>query len=661
MGVAMRFVSVSWLAAAAFGLANFGSADLAVGQAAICVNSVQLEEGARCNIIMQCGVESEEGDIPVGMLCPNAPNEAVSVKYVWLDALQTSYLLGGYSDESVSALIGANPAVHVNSVLTALESIYDQFGAAATPDTFYEFVFPDALQATFIGTGEAAPKLPFRTEIPEEVLRNFRLPLFSQAMVWTAPADGKMLTQPGPEWPASFAYSYANDGLIEPDSDELLARIQELAKAASGGMSNEDIDFLGGAERVQSDLADAISACLSANRFVSEAEFDRYWDEIKTLLRDAAGIDIGLVAGDLPANDPDLLRSRVVTSETHAFLDFVTVHSWPADFLLVQGRLWNGRYPEACDGIPGMIGGSSFEAIPRSLETLVAVIEPTNAFVTLSGIELAEDSEVGLRTVVSHGPPEEIQTGRVRLSRDTGDSFVIPLQIGLSYDTKEWPFSAMTDQTFGRQLVRMGRSFPDLELSLQRCTLSGDPEGSAGDQCAPVSGKLFNQLPEPSTLQVTPRYTFGKALQVTGLTIDGAKIDVREVPEVPLYKRAWIEFGAGSCPFVYFELADGTTLYHGRVLVGANSPALARTDTIRVPPGTRRVLIRELEPEISYIDTIGILNFHSTEPGSARYVPVTTETLVIPPGTELAIDVPLGAQAVSISGYYEVLDVTRGS
>ncbi len=246
--------------------------------------------------------------------------------------------------------------------------------------------------------------------------------------------------------------------------------------------------------------------------------------------------------------------------------------------------------------------------------------------------------------------PSALPLSDLELSKENGKSLVIPLHMELRYEADDFPLSKITTGQQENQVFKIFQKYPEAPVNFRRCEDSGEVKGNGDPKitCRSFMRQKLSGFPAPEGTPVTTSYFFGPAIRLDALEIDGKMVEVRDPAEFGLV--ADFAGGYGSCPFAYFETAEGQTLYHGRILVGANSLERGMTDTVAIPPGATKLVIKEIEPEITYLQKI---TFSDTQ-GVIRELAFRAPAKVSPRG-QVSVDIPRGSTSLAVTGYYHLL------
>lgn len=176
-------------------------------------------------------------------------------------------------------------------------------------------------------------------------------------------------------------------------------------------------------------------------------------------------------------------------------------------------------------------------------------------------------------------------------------------EIAVTIFPEELPSAAELEDS-KRELSATGRPVSD-EMALALYELQGLEAnrlwwGSSDDLSAFVANLPLAEPPDQ-----WDALTVGSALHVEGFEADQRKVAVRREPEEYYIIRATHDMG--SCPFV-FTRADSSASWEieSTILTGRDAAAKIGTSSLPLRRFDGTILLRELEPEISYIDSVWI-------------------------------------------------------
>ncbi|MCM2477309.1 hypothetical protein HGO38_28055 [Rhizobium sp. CG5] len=599
----------------------------------VATNSTTVKD-SNCVIIVQT---QAEGDVTINkMTCPQDANHAYAIRYIWLNSLQASFLLAKYSDANLAPILGAHPVVMLNPVYNALDSLYKKYGTRYSELSPY--VFPERFSLkggikTSIPDGEEA--IPFKssfTAIPVAVRRSFLFSQFESEIIW--PDSNFLDSIRSNTWSSTYRYAYT---IPEESTVSFLRHIERNARLKRAG------------------LTDDVAECMTYYRMIGKEEFDGYWAQIDDLEKSLADDKIKPweISGDESDTNPDTdLIQEASKNPTYDFYAEIGRDYWPADFLVLSGTVSSGSDEPGCT-VEG--GGLTSSVDPRTLSVLIAVVTPVNDKIVIRSAQVVQDERKLLRTSLDFkAAPVSTGLSDLELTSENGKSLVIPLSMELRYESDDFPLSSISSDEEGRAIFNIFQKYPSSPVNFRRCEDSGTVTASGEPKitCKSFMRHKLGDLPKPQATKVTSSYYFGPALQLKSLEIDGANVEVRNVPKLSLV--ADVVGGAGSCPFAYFQMPSGELLYHGRVLVGANSMLKSAYDAVQIPPGAVKLILKELEPEVTFLQSVEFV-----QSKEAVHLVAFSRPAKILPRHEVSFDIPAGSSEVRINGYYEPLGRVR--
>lgn len=548
-----------------------------------------------------------------------------NVKYVWMNSNQLAEFWSDPNAHPFPNIFGSNPKILENDITEILNRIRKDYtiriaetGYPANADTVITGLSTaDGLKKEMIVPNSASTEGLFRTNVSNQTIA---LPV-SDPIIWVDNAFVRKFSES--KWSGNYSFRYSlpyADGIISERS--FLRGVQRSA------------------ERNWSELSRQVAMCINFIRFVDRPEFNSYWDSIDELVWKEELQELASYYSEFDGQGDKRLDSPFSYNIAYDFIDEFAIGNWPDDFLLLRGS-----FEEATEGCEVKSGGLAFYLLPRELYVQFAVITPISPTLKISNIHYQKDGNYDVRKSLSDFAYLESNVGEILLQKSQSQTLVIPLSTQFRYPEQILEHGNLQ---LGSQLKKVFDAFPDREINFDNC--SHDEEGEL--VCDELASSTLGEMPESDKpFSIEPRYYFGEALKLDALTIDGKLISARVAPEFGLYSEDEVQ--AGSCPFVFFEMKNGDILRHGRVLIGASSPLLARTDTIPIPKNAKKIIISELEPEISYIDSLTFddisenvrpINFNAS-----------SDSIMLKPREFAVFDVPERASTVSISGFYELL------
>lgn len=557
-----------------------------------------------CNIAQQNIAVSGQATIINEIECaPLKPEDSFLLRYLWLDATTSSFLVAGRFDPALERLLPENPVVVNNPVFQKLREIVDKFGRPNQPPYIYRY--------SVLAKGSSAihPKWEIQSE-------NSKLRIYAaeQEIVWPdVPALRTVFKTK--EWPSNYSITYertGSPGWNEPDN--------------SVEFQNEAISCV--------QLYKPISIEMLRNYWSSMRELDDIVSH-KEIKRDGVINNTVNYSGSVDIVKKDALKNKSIDA-----MLYFGEGGWPEDFLLAFGNASMG----ICGA--GDVYNFGFYAKPRKLFTLVAVIEPRGKDLQIEHVTYLSDSREELRKLEEPKLPQHAPLGVISVKK--GQMAVVPLRIELRYDISE--FRAMMDSNEANKVY-------DRIKNLERSTLRFTGRENYERQPPPlrtVFSKSVSSFRSPKALHVTRTYVFGPAFYLNSVRVMGSDVQVRRAPAAAVAFIGTAE--EGSCPFLFVSSGADEPIRVGRVLVGANKRDLARNEEINLPVGTRSFFISEQEPEVTFLETISIRD------SSSDAERLLASNIVLHPGDAREFTIPTefaGEITLTLRGYYEPLRLDK--
>ena len=546
--------------------------------------------------------------------------QQLNVRYVWVNLNTAAFVLDGNIPQELHPVFGRNGAVVSTTVGRDVDLIVSRYGATEQGHNNRPFpghYIPDSTSAMVLGASG-----PSRLEL-ESLMgqrRERRSPSRSETIRYVP-------LEPFP-WPDLGLVGGFTAGARWPSGRYFYS---------TGRMSFSQLRAELRAPRSDRTARDATLDCISPYRLVSADEFNQYWFLVDRAADriEAQGLQRERLLPDIYNQEFDYtVRAVRAGHPSYDALEYFARDGWPADYLLAVGNYTT--LPKCGDHL----GGFSYNAIPRQPFVLFAVVGTDGDQLSVEGLNFLVDGEKQLRRTVNAGQPQSIDfASQVLVSSEA--PLLIPLRVELRYDLDEMPFAGI-----------VGRS--DEPLEIYRLLLRHGPEfvSDDGEYAAGAGGfrKRVDELPRPSTMDITRRYFYGRALELSSVELQNDTIAVKSAPAAAVITTRY--FSVGSCPFVSFLDRDGQLLFRERILVGASSAEQARTETLDIPATAAVMRIEEVEPEISHLASVA---FHNAD-GTSQ---VVAQDLTLNPRQGIEVPFPSEGTAratrVSFSGYYQPL------
>lgn len=279
------------------------------------------------------------------------------------------------------------------------------------------------------------------------------------------------------------------------------------------------------------------------------------------------------------------------------FYKYVTRNAMPTDFCVVTMVL--GGCGEEGESIVPV----SLKLELRALKLRVAVLENvTSESIQIGKFAVREFKEESLRTredgdaalKTLNPEPQELFPPKLLAPNE---KLVIPLDMPMVYDEQGNVESLSTpaDENMRRKVTSTLSATDKFTVKL-RYDQTFDWETS----------RLLQLLNRPGQNQLVDKeYLFGPAVGVESVFVDNVNYPFRQQDVSNIVVRAGADIG--SCPFVYtYSVEAGSWKNEGHILYGRNSSFKEASDEKPLQRFDGRVLIKELDPEVSFIDFIYI-------------------------------------------------------
>jgi len=555
------------------------------------------------------------------VFCEN-PDEKNSfrIRYIWFNANSASLLFDNIITDELQQLIGTDPLIIENSTKKKIDEIWSIFSTKiANEDGYFYSDAGDVFFETIKhgGGSQDSSQTYFLNESEEgkshyKLLKDVRFYAANEHVLWPMTLD--LQTAHGKQ-------SALSDGLkLTYGIDSFENPISLLKEALSEGKKN---------------FSSMAYQCSLSYGFLKRSEYDSYWNEIENLYKAFTNSEEFKKFATFV--EPEFSEEQNLRKTPLAFdaLEYFGKNNWPDDFAF-KYQVYNFN---ECGQEPAV------RILPRELFIKFAVIQSVNGFYDLKRVSYLEDKSDHLRAGPNFNELNEQEKVVGEIVRKKGQSVLMPIEIQLRYDMTKFPFR------FTRPNLVSGRLHKIIEDSgFQSLQLEEGWSGSV------ISENSISAFKDPEFSKITPSYSFGPAIQLKTVTVGDQKVDVREAPAVASIMNG--EFPEGSCPILYFRMQDGSEIKYGRILIGANSEDNSKDQEITIPVNATHAIIREEEPEISFIQKIDVIDYFGDK--------VThLENTALAPGQE--IEIPLKGTVVSkvnlshdnnrikISGFYRTL------
>jgi hypothetical protein len=281
------------------------------------------------------------------------------------------------------------------------------------------------------------------------------------------------------------------------------------------------------------------------------------------------------------------------------FYKYITKDFFPPDFSILY---CSSSYD--ADSCPV----SNAFLLPRYLQLRVATIENISEQpITINNFLVRENNAKKLRS----SEDDQLVMKNALLQRKDffsekilkkGQVILIPLEINLTYDESGESVTFFDVVEYFSNSKEREKAIDKL---ISNSKLSTDPREKAPFKLDEETLlRLLNKSPESPLLEKD--YVFGPSMEIVSLNIGNVDYPVREYDEKLISFMGGYAQG-GSCPYVYTYSSEKEAWHkEGQILGGLNSRLKEAVYKKLLSNFDGRLLIREEEPEVSYIDWLSI-------------------------------------------------------
>lgn len=405
----------------------------------------------------------------------NTCGDDLRVTYFWLDGQTITLLQNGVMTPRMELALGKKPKILRFGVHDELQEILEIGSERVTGEAFINGFSSNLENQSGASTEPSYNELSLDRN--PEVRRKINRVWFGDEFIpWPEPSAIKQFYSDG-VWPQDFAYCY-------PASDPRLWVLEEFREALGPDGSPDGL-----AARAAS--TPSITAIISQNEFSGFfTNVRKHAELVRTPPTDANLWD--LESGEIILHGAEITRENWLEAVPPSFqlIQHLTQRGQPDDFLVKVGEYIDVR----CSGALGL----SFALQPRTMQVLVALIEPISPSIRIIELGLHEDSAPELRPAVDPDTPSVIDASLPTLV--PGESYVLPLRLEWHYEPKE----AECEQ-FYRLVRELRERFP----KALGAPSAGEPLGAS---------QTLLGMREPEILPVEPIYYFGPAFSLSSIT-----------------------------------------------------------------------------------------------------------------------------------------------
>lgn len=558
-----------------------------------------------CNVVQQNVTAADSATIINEINCvPEKPEDSFLLRYLWLDATTSSFMVAGRFDPALARLLPANPVVVRNPVFQKIQEIVTRFGDPVNSNT-------DSLQSDvqykIMSKGEGEITGDGLQQAPPALLKKLRIYAGEEKIILPdVPALRAVFKTL--QWPSNYKLTYTEDS------------------TGRDGWKNPQASV---------HFQNAAITCVRLHAPVSAPLLKNYWDLMEELENSILKkiFSPNQVVNEEEGTSVDDYKSRMLENKSIDAMLYFGQKYWPDDFLIAIGNA--DMYGECTTGYAYNFG---FYTKPRQLFTLIAVIEPRYKDLQTEHVGYVVDDNEQLRLLREGTQEQSSPQGVITVKK--GEMAVIPLRIELRYDLDN--FRDLLDSTSAESLYKRIKNTTLSAVQLRVKDNSGD-EGPPQT----IFTKSVSSFRPPETRKINRTYIFGPAYNLKTITIKRTDISVRSAPAAAVAFLG--NTGVGSCPFLYVSDGVDDPSRVGRVLIGASKKELARDEENKLPRETRSFFLSEQEPEVTFLETVAVKSASSGEEH------LIGSNLVIHPGQAREFRIPeefYGDAVLKIRGYY---------
>jgi hypothetical protein len=317
-----------------------------------------------CNIVQQ-NLNVSNGSTVINQVdcTPQRPEDAFSLRYVWLDGTNSSLMLAGVFDPALKPLVGSVQTIMQNQVYHTVRELTQRFGGSATSRMREMFEAPGGARPEYSVLGEKGV-VQVTSGLERDILTSRPIKIYEGSgniVLPDMPAIATILNTD--KWPGNYKMTYYD-------------RAFRIFDFMNGRLTGGD------AER-------AAFQCTLLFRYVDREELSNYFrdlEELNSLNAKRPMKGTGPVLQQAERRSPDALRNKAVDA-----MLYFGAQSWPEDFMIAVSDILPGTNDSCPD--PYNI---QLTALPRQLFTLVVVIEAVKENVEIQNTNFLTDAQEGL-------------------------------------------------------------------------------------------------------------------------------------------------------------------------------------------------------------------------------------------------------------------------
>lgn len=301
-----------------------------------------------------------------------------------------------------------------------------------------------------------------------------------------------------------------------------------------------------------------------------------------------------LTADDASSYEDNLRRYRAMIKDEYKLQYYETPNPKVIRYLdLVRHISRNGLPPDFLPivGTFDICGGSfDFAFYPRLMMLDVAMME------NLTGTSLSIETLLGGSADRADLRQEEISSA--------GDVVALPVAVGELGPGERVLIPLRMRFVQSNSLASRFQNIGAAQRFYDRVMAEpADRLFSYSDQSVSIA-KRVDTFRVPESPSSAP-YIYGPELQISGLVVDGERVNLEDASAN--YLELTAGEGYGSCPFLYYWQAERREwIKYGKVIDDANTPEKARSELVHLTLPATRLRIAENELEVAYIDAVAL-------------------------------------------------------
>jgi hypothetical protein len=240
--------------------------------------------------------------------------------------------------------------------------------------------------------------------------------------------------------------------------------------------------------------------------------------------------------------------------------------------------------------------------LPRWLHLRVALVENIKSHpISIQKFVVRENPQERLRNPVedqlarSQHPPVAADTFALQMLKP-GEKLLIPLQLVFPENKTWYDSNFMGEPLTKKQLYGLGAELG--ELAQFQVVYSKHPFRAFNINPNDLYEIIFR-----SQQRIEPEYVYGPSVAIESLTVDNVTYPFRQYDPTKLVLFAGSDMG--SCPYVYtYSLEEKAWVSEGHILFAKKGKAKKGVDVKRLARFDGRILMKEMEREMTFIDSL---------------------------------------------------------